>query len=288
MNEPSSPRPAAGRRSARRGTHRSGKARTGRDGRPFRAGGGRADEPLVLYGRHAVRAALVNPRRRPKRLRATRRAIEELRAASLLPPDLPVEECARGDLEARLGPGVAHQGLLLEVEPLPPVALEALDPRGDTGARVAVLDRVEDPMNVGAVLRSAALFGVRGLVTTDRHAPRESGALAKAAAGALEIVPWVRVPNLARALDRLAGMGYWRLGLAARAPRSVLEIERNRPLAIVLGAEGRGLRPLTRRHVDLHAGIPLASPAAPFDGLIDSLNVSVSAGIAFHALFPEG
>ncbi len=231
-----------------------------------------------------MRAALVNPRRRANRLLASPDALHDLRASCALPAGLPVEEVGRDEIEARLAPGTPHQGLLLEVEPLPPVALEALDPQGDDTARVLVLDRVEDPMNVGAILRTAALFGAKGLITTDRHAPRESGALAKAAAGALEIVPWARVPNLARALNLLAEMGYWRLALAADAPRSLDGLARDRPYALVLGAEGRGLRPLTLRHVDLAARIPTSMPVAPFDELIDSLNVSVSAGIALFAL----
>lgn len=247
----------------------------------------RSGSSLFFHGRHAVRAALVNPRRRCRRLLATEQALAQLCEADILPPDLPVEEAGREEIAARLAPGTAHQGLLLEVEPLPPVPIETLCPSDDPSARVLVLDRVEDPMNVGAILRTAALFGVRGMITTNRHAPHESGALAKAAAGALEIVPWVRVANLVRALDRLAEMGYWRLALTTDAPQSLKHVDRPRPFALVLGAEGRGLRPLTRRHVDLEARIPTTTPQAPFNELIDSLNVSVSAGIALSALHPE-
>ncbi len=246
---------------------------------------GQADESVLLYGRHAVRAALANPRRRKRRLYATEAGLKQLEAVGTkIPAGLPVRIMPREQLAALCDPPVPHQGCVLEAIPLSSPSLESLKPRAGACSRVLVLDRVEDPRNLGAILRSAALLGAEGVVTTIRHAPRESGALARAAAGALDVIPWVRVPNLARALDQLAGMGYWRVGLSAEAARdahgtvSPCDV----PLALVLGAEGAGLRPLTRRRLDWE--LRLAMPGAnPF---IDSLNVSVAAALALWTLRP--
>ncbi len=237
---------------------------------------------VLLYGRHAVLAALANPRRRKIRLLATPAAMKRLAATGVaLPAGLAVTPADPARLAALVGDDAPHQGLVLEALPLPPGALADLAPDNGGRARVVVLDRVEDPRNVGAIMRSAALLGAKGIVTTARHAPAETGALAKAAAGALDVITWVRVPNLARALDELAGMGYWRVGLARGPGASPLDaVPRDVPLALVLGAEGSGLRPLTRRKLDWRVAIPMPG-AGP---LIDSLNVSVAAGIALWAL----
>ncbi len=241
--------------------------------------------PVLLYGRHPVRAALVNPRRRKRRLYATKEGLAYLQAVGApLPAALPVRLMERAQLTALLDASVPHQGCVLESLPLPSPPLESLKPRRSACARVLVLDRVEDPRNLGAILRSAALLGAEGVITTTRHAPGESGALARAAAGALDVIAWVRVPNLARALDRLAEMGYWRVGLSAEAEEDDHRAmpPRDVPLALVLGAEGRGLRPLTRRRLDWE--LRLAMPGA--NALIDSLNVSVAAALALWALRP--
>lgn len=246
----------------------------------FRKRPAQADEVLRLYGRHAVAAALANPRRRAIRLCATDRAAAELQSAGLLPAGLPVAILPPHELAALLPAGAVAQGLALEVAHLPPRALDEAAPRAGERSVVVVLDQVEDPHNVGAILRSAAAFGARALVTQDRHAPPESGALAKAASGALDVLPWVRATNLAMALDRLAALGYWRIGLAGDAGEPLGRIVPGEALALVLGAEGKGLRPLTEKHCDLLARIPMR-PTSP---LIDSLNVSNAAAIALYCL----
>ncbi|MFN7175171.1 MAG: 23S rRNA (guanosine(2251)-2'-O)-methyltransferase RlmB [Thermaurantiacus tibetensis] len=240
--------------------------RRGRDGG---GGGGRSR----LYGRHAVMAALANPARRLRKLFATPDALAALGA---LPAGLAVQSGDAADL-ARLVPADApHQGLVLEVEPLEGAWLEDLLAVPEAGRPLVVLDQVTDPMNVGAILRSAAAFGAAGLVTQDRHAPGETGALARAAAGALELVPWARVTNLARALDAIAEAGFWRLGLAGEAETLLTDALPAGPVALVLGAEGEGLRHHTRAHVDALARLPISRA-------VESLNVSVAAAVALYA-----
>ena len=195
-------------------------------------------------------------------------------------PGLNADEASRAELARVLPPRAVHQGLALEVEPLAVPSLDAAcAPPADAGAaaRVVVLDRVTDPQNVGAVLRAAAAFGARAVVATDRHAPGESGALAKAAAGALEVVPLVRAANLARALDALKRMGYWCVGLDPAAGQTLAAANPGGAVALVLGAEGAGLRRLTRERCDLIAAIPI-------DDAVDSLNVAAAAAVALYAL----
>lgn len=239
----------------------------------LRSRDGSAGKPR-LYGRHAVLAALANPARRLRKLFATPDA---LAAMGPLPPGLAVQSGDAADL-ARLVPADApHQGLVLEVEPLEGAWLEELLAEPAPGRPLVVLDQVTDPMNVGAILRSAAAFGAAGLVTQDRHAPGETGALARAAAGALELVPWARVTNLARALDEIAEAGFWRLGLAGEAEATLAVALPAGPVALVLGAEGEGLRHNTRAHVDALARLPVT-------GAVESLNVSVAAAVALYAV----
>lgn len=226
-----------------------------------------------LYGRHAVLAALANPGRRLRRLFATPDA---LAALGPLPPGLAVQSGDAADL-ARLVPADApHQGLVLEAEPLEGAWLEDLLAAPDPARPLLVLDQVTDPMNVGAIIRSAAAFGAAGLVTQDRHAPGESGALARAAAGALERLPWARVVNLARALETIAEAGFWRLGLAGEAEAVLAQALPAGPVALVLGAEGEGLRHNTRAHCDMLARLPMTAA-------VESLNVSTAAAVALYA-----
>lgn len=235
---------------------------------------------VLLYGRHAVQSALANPHRKARRLHATERALAELAERVAIPADLAIETLEPKALSALAPPDAPAQGLLLEAAPLPARTIEDAAPPGPGRALVVALDQVEDPHNVGAILRSSAAFGAQALVTQDRHTPSESGALAKAASGALDIVPWIRVPNLAAALARLAELGYWRVGLEGSAPARVGEADLGARIALVLGAEGKGLRPLTVKNCDHLARIPIA-PASP---LIDSLNVSNAAAVALYAL----
>ncbi|MCT2559763.1 23S rRNA (guanosine(2251)-2'-O)-methyltransferase RlmB [Tsuneonella sp. YG55] len=237
-------------------------------------GSGRASSGQVrLWGRHAVEAALKNPDRSHRKLWATREGVASLDGE--LPPDFPVEWADGADLARLVARDAPHQGLVLECAPLDDVFLE--DVIGDSDAPVLVLDQVTDPHNVGAILRSAAAFGAAAVVTQDRHAPPESGTLAKSASGALEIVPWVRVVNLARALDDLAEAGYWRIGLAGEAEATLAEAMPAGRVALVLGAEGEGMRHNIAAHCDALAKLPISNA-------IESLNVSNAAAIALYAI----
>jgi 23S rRNA (guanosine2251-2'-O)-methyltransferase len=235
-------------------------------------GSGRASSGQVrLWGRHAVEAALRNPDRVHRKLWATRDGVAALDGE--LPADFPVEWADGADLARLVARDAPHQGLVLECGALDDVFLE--DVVGD--GPVLVLDQVTDPHNVGAILRSAAAFGAAAIVTQDRHAPPESGVVAKSASGALEVVPWVRVVNLARALDDLAEAGYWRIGLAGDAEATLAEALPAGPVALVLGAEGEGMRPNIAGHCDALARLPIGDA-------IESLNVSNAAAIALYAI----
>lgn len=225
-----------------------------------------------LWGRHAVAAALDNSQRTVLRAWATREAA----AFMQFPKELPVTLAESPDL-ARLVPHDApHQGVVIEVEPLDDAWLDGI--LGETPERsvLLVLDQVTDPHNVGAILRSAAAFGAVGIVTQDRHSPPEGGVVAKAASGALERVPWARVVNLARALEEIGEAGFWRIGLAGDAETTLAEALGPKRVALVLGAEGAGLRPNTREHCDAIARLPIRDA-------IESLNVSNAAAIALYA-----
>jgi len=229
---------------------------------------------LLLCGRHPVVAALRNPRRRVVRLCAGEMALGELRQAGLkLPTTDVVADFAR--FKSRLPEGVPHQGLVLEVEPLEAIPIEAVLARGDAGPLI-FLDQVTDPRNVGAIFRAAAAFGAAALVTTKRHAPKESAVLASAASGGLELITWCRVANLARALDQAAKGGYWRIGLDGAAKTALGAAHLSGPVALVLGAEGAGLRRLTGEHCDELARIPI-QPDGP-----ESLNVASAAAVALY------
>jgi len=226
-----------------------------------------------LWGRHPVEAALQNPARSHRKLWATREAIETLDGE--LPEDFPVEYAEVTDLARLVAKDAPHQGLVLECEPLEDRFLDEVA-TGDPARPVVMLDQVTDPHNVGAILRSAAAFGAACIVTQDRHAPPESGVVAKSASGALERVPWVRVVNLARALDDLAEAGYWRIGMTGDAEATLAQTMPAGAMAIVLGAEGEGMRQNIAAHCDAHARLPISAD-------IESLNVSNAAAIALYA-----
>lgn len=237
--------------------------------RPSQAPAGRPR----FWGRHAVSAALANPNRTVRKLWGTREAL----APFDLPADLPVVYADVADLGRMVPADAPHQGLVAEVDPLDEIWLGDLLMEGRDDRRpLVVLDQVTDPHNVGAVLRSAAAFDALGIVTQDRHAPPESGALARAASGALETVPWVRVVNLARALDEIAEAGFWRIGLTGHADQTLGQVMGEAKVAIVLGAEGEGMRQNTEAHCDQLAKLPISSK-------VESLNVSNAAAIALYA-----
>ena len=238
-------------------------------------GSGRASSGHVrLWGRHAVEAALMNPQRSHRKLWATREGIESLDGG--LPPDFPVEYADVTDLARLVARDAPHQGLVLECEPLDDIFLDqVLD--GEAGKPIVVLDQVTDPHTVGAILRSAAAFGAAAIVTQDRHAPPESGVVAKSASGALETVPWIRVVNLARALGEMAEAGYWRIGLTGAAESTLADALPKGAVALILGAEGAGMRQNIEAHCDALARLPMT-------GAIESLNVSNAAAIALYAV----
>jgi 23S rRNA (guanosine2251-2'-O)-methyltransferase len=266
----------------KRGNPRAGRPRpAGQAHRMRRDRGHRGPAGAVwLYGLHAVAAALANPERQILRLLVT----PEAASALAIPGDstqrgLPAAESQdRAALSDLLPPGAVHQGVAALVEPLDDPGLEVLC--GDWSAdgaphAVVVLDQVTDPQNVGAVLRSAAAFGAAAVVLTERHAASESGALAKAASGALEQVPLVRVVNLSRAIEQLKAAGFWCIGLDADGDKPLHAAPVEGAVAFLLGSEGAGLRRLTRAHCDHLVRLPTAGP-------IRDLNVSNAAAVALY------
>ena len=227
------------------------------------------DAPVILYGWHTVAAALNNPARKIRRLWATENAVRRLAEDGIAAP--PHTELTRPDaIAARLPADAVHQGLLAEADPLPAPDIEEL-----TDGIVLVLDQITDPHNVGAIVRTAAAFGVGSIVTTARHSPEATGVLAKSASGALEAVPLVTVTNLARGLEVLKGSGFLIVGLAVEGDVDLAAAALKIPLALVLGAEGKGLRQLTRTTCDLVCRLELP-------GAIKSLNVSNAAAVALY------
>jgi 23S rRNA (guanosine2251-2'-O)-methyltransferase len=244
-----------------------------RNRRPFRNKSWRPpardrDGPVILYGWHAVKAALENPARRFHRLLATENATHRLAESGIALPLAPTPASAQ-DIEALVGPDAVHQGILAEADPLDAPAVEELDPQ----RLVLVLDQITDPQNVGAILRSAAAFAVEAVIITARHSPEATGLLAKAASAALEHVPLVTVPNLARAIEVLKDKNVFVIGLDSSGEMDLASVPLRAPLALVVGAEGKGLRQLTRTHCDAVARIALP-------GKIASLNVSNAAVLA--------
>ncbi len=230
------------------------------------------DDRVILYGWHPVCEALENPARPVHRLLATENALRRLRERF---PALRIEpEIVRPpEIDRLLTPDAVHQGLWLEASPLPGPRLDALP----DDALLVILDQVTDPHNVGAIVRSAAAFGVTAIVTTARHSPSATGVLAKAASGGLEHVPFVIVRNLGDALQDLGERGVLRIGLDSDGAADLRAVAPRRPMALVLGAEGKGLRQRTRETCDIVARLEMP-------GAIRSLNVSNAAAIALYAL----
>ena len=242
-----------------------------RPNRPHRQSRG-GNQSVWLYGRHAVVAALANPERRIERLFATREMADRL-STEIGKTDVAI--VTREDLNQRLPAGSVHQGIALLAAPLEEPALEDLLARCGDHALILALDQVTDPHNVGAILRSAAAFGAAGVIVTDRHAPADTGVLAKAASGALEVVPLMRAINLARTLDQLKDAGFWRYGLDERGDARINDLDLRGRTCIVLGAEGEGLRRLTSEKCDRLTTIPTGAALA-------ALNVSNAAAVAAY------
>jgi 23S rRNA (guanosine2251-2'-O)-methyltransferase len=262
--------------------------------RPFRRGGGRpfdkgsphgpkpspkpswhdrdraADGPAILYGWHTVTLALQNRARKIRRLLLTENAARRLGEENIalrITPDI----VRPAEIDRLLGPDAVHQGFYAEADPLAAPDIDTLAADGI----VLVLDQITDPHNVGAILRSAAAFAVKAIVTTARHSPEATGVLAKSASGALELVPLVTVQNLARALTRLNERGFLTVGLDSEGAEDLSRIALRAPLALVLGAEGKGLRQLTRQTCSHLARLDMP-------GAIKSLNVSNAAVLALY------
>jgi len=248
---------------------RSQPHRTAKPSRNAPRGGHQA---IWLYGRHPVLAALANPERRIERLLATKDVAERhaKEFSGRNPQILP-----REDLAQRLPAGAVHQGLAVLAAPLEEPGLEDVLARCGEDALVLALDQVTDPHNVGAILRSAAAFGAAGVVVTERHAPADTGVLAKAASGALEIMPLVRAVNLARTLEQMKEAGFWLYGLDEQGDAALGTLDLKGRVCIVLGAEGEGLRRLTAEKCDRLVTIPTQAALA-------ALNVSNAAAVAAY------
>jgi 23S rRNA (guanosine2251-2'-O)-methyltransferase len=236
----------------------------------FRGRDASPDGPVILYGWHTVSLALANPKRRFRKLLLTENAARRLTEENI-PTRITPETVRPNEIDRLLSADAVHQGLYAETDPLPSPDLETLAPEG----LVLVLDQITDPHNVGAILRSAAAFAVKAIVTTARHSPEATGVLAKSASGALELVPMVTVQNLARALTALNERGFQTVGLDSEGSENLSAIALREPLALVLGAEGKGLRQLTRETCSAVARLDMP-------GEIKSLNVSNAAVLALY------
>jgi len=247
-----------------------------KDRRHFFPKPGAKNEGAMLYGLHAVQAALANPNRKILKAFLTERAAETIGQKLLARAQVQIMD---GDAVSRLLPaGAVHQGAALQCEPLAQRDLtEAIGEPGSRRRIVLVLDQISDPHNAGAILRTAAAFGVDAVVVQDRHAPPQSGALAKAASGALDIVPYIEVVNISRALDQLGELGFWRIALASDGESDLAGAAPEGDVALVLGSEGAGIRRLVREHCDAAAYIPI-------DKTMESLNVSNAAAIALYEM----
>ncbi|WP_367714658.1 RNA methyltransferase [Nitratireductor sp. GISD-1A_MAKvit] len=255
-----------------RRAHRDRAQQKSGNGNAAPRGGGDGDAGVRLYGLHTVKAALDNPERRIKSLRITRNAAARLELADTDTLPFPAHIVEPREIDRLVGTDAVHQGVLLEAAPLSP------KPLGDLqgAALVLVLDQVTDPHNVGAIMRSAVAFGVNALVTTTRHSPAESGVLAKAASGALEHIDHLTVRNLAVALEDLSQAGFQTIGLDSDGPKQLESTFSSDRIALVLGAEGKGLRQKTRETVSALARLDMP-------GAIRSLNVSNAAAVSLYA-----
>jgi len=233
-----------------------------------------------LYGLHTVEEALANPKRRHRALLITENALRRLQERMPVMPIAP-QIVKPDEIDRLVGMDAVHQGVALDTEPLPSPHIRELPAKGI----LLVLDQVTDPHNVGAIMRTAAAFGAEGVIVTERHSPEASGVLAKAASGGLEHCPLIEVVNLAQTLTELGELGFWRVGLDSEGPAIVADSLATAPIALVLGAEGKGLRRLTRERCDVLARLDMP-------GAIKSLNVSNAAAVALfavhHALSAKG
>lgn len=230
---------------------------------------------LWLYGRHAVAAALNNPARQARRILATKNAADWLAGRVSAVAMERLEEVKPCAIDAALPPGAVHQGLAAEVFDLERARLKEVCAPAEAGRPILVLDQITDPQNIGAMFRAAAAFGAKAVIVQERRTPPLSGALAKAAAGAIELVPCVKAVNIARSIEALSNLGYRTVGLAGEAEADIAAQTQGAPVALVMGAEGAGLRPLVAETCERLARIPIR-PA------MESLNVAAAAAIALY------
>jgi 23S rRNA (guanosine2251-2'-O)-methyltransferase len=229
-------------------------------------------DTVWLYGIHTVKAAIENPERKLLTLRVTRNALARLELEDAQMQAMTVEMVTPQDIDKLVGPDAIHQGVLLEARPLPVRKLDSLKDR----PLLLVLDQVTDPHNVGAIMRSAVAFDAGAVITTERHSPTESGVMAKSASGALEMIPYVQITNLADAIEELKSLGFQTIGLDSEGPAPLEGTFASPKIALVLGAEGKGLRQKTRATCDALARLDMP-------GAIKSLNVSNAAAISLYA-----
>jgi 23S rRNA (guanosine2251-2'-O)-methyltransferase len=229
-------------------------------------------DTVLLYGLHTVRAAIANRARTLIKLRVTKNALAKLELDASEVLACPIEIVQPSEIDRLLGPDAIHQGVLLEARPLPVRKLNSLKDK----PLLLVLDQITDPHNVGAILRSAVAFDAGAVIATERHSPSESGVLAKSASGALELIPYIQITNLAEALDDLHHLGFHTIGLDSDGPEPLEETFTGEKVALVLGAEGKGLRQKTRSTCKALARLDMP-------GAIESLNVSNAAAIALYA-----
>lgn len=240
--------------------------------RPFPNRGVPEKSGLWLYGIHAVKAALANPLRRKHRCLMARRTADHLVETLLKRVETQIVEPEQ--ISRLLPAGAVHQGVALSCDALPRRSLDEIIEK--SGRKIVlVLDQIADPQNVGAILRSAAAFDAAAVIVQDRHAPPESGALAKAASGGLDLVPYLTVVNIARALEQMGEAGFWRIALGTQADEPLSSAVVDGSMALVLGSEGTGLRRLVRERCDESAAIPIGER-------MESLNVSSAAAIALY------
>ncbi len=230
----------------------------------------------IIYGLHSVEAALLNPKRSHHKLLLTNNAARRLSdiLGTFDPDDLKIETVSAEKIANHCSHDAVHQGVYLETSPLPEPDIDTVC---KNASLVVVLDQVSDPHNVGAILRNCAAFGAQAMIMTQRHGPRNTATLAKTASGALEHVPVIRVPNLVRALEQLADLHFTRVGLDSEAQENLENLSIARPIALILGAEGKGLRRLTIQSCDYLAKLAMPGP-------IKSLNVSNAAAVALHEI----
>ncbi|MCP4315523.1 MAG: 23S rRNA (guanosine(2251)-2'-O)-methyltransferase RlmB [Hyphomicrobiales bacterium] len=257
----------------RRRAYRDAKATQviGASGKQGAKGRPQMPDQVLLYGLHTVRAALDNPDRAILRMLATRNALSRLDITDQQSLPFPVELVAPKAIDKLLSTDAIHQGVLIEAKPLSPLPISQLA----DSPLLLVLDQITDPHNVGAIMRSAVALGAGAIITTMRHSPQESGVLAKSASGALELISHIQVVNLAEAIEELNELGFVTIGLDSEGSEQLEDTFSGRRIALVLGAEGKGLRQKTRQTVKALARLELP-------GAIKSLNVSNAAAISLY------